>query len=298
MPLVPAPLRTLSQVGPKLSAAMAHERLSHRLRRHHLVMVDRLGERAMRRLLGDPIVVPVDDLLVQGPFESRWMLARLKGGIYEPLEMALFRAEIKPGMVVLDIGANIGIYSMLASRRVGENGRVYAFEPDPRNSAHLLENLRVNGCANVTHVDKAVSDGAGRHVFRMASRPTDSSMFPSMGDMPITATIEVETTAVDAMPFDGRVVDVVKMDVEGGEPAAVRGMLQTLRANPGAKMFVEFEPPALLAAGRSPVEFLQDLRDVFREVSVIDEARREVVPVAQASTGLTQSLYCSGVRTE
>src|SRR6185369_10140974 len=78
--------------------------------------------------------------------------------IYEPMETRLFKREIKPGQTVLDIGANIGYYTLIAAKLVGPTGKVYAFEPDPANFRLLKKNVEGNGHTNVVLVDCAVSD--------------------------------------------------------------------------------------------------------------------------------------------
>lgn len=77
-------------------------------------------------------------------------------GIYEPLETELAKKEVKKGNVVLDIGANIGYYTLIFAKLVGEDGKVFAFEPDPTNFALLKKNVEMNGYKNVMFVQKAV----------------------------------------------------------------------------------------------------------------------------------------------
>lgn len=289
-------VRALRKAGPGLFASMVEQKLGRALRRWHLSELDYFARGLMRRILGDPVAIEVDGLRVQGPFDSRWMLARIKAESYEPLELQLFRSSVRSGMKVLDIGAAIGFYSLLASRAVGPEGTVHSFEADPRNLVHLRANTRANGCTNITIVAKAVASGPGVHVFRMAEDPTHSGLFMSMREMPVAATVEVETVAIDEILVSVPVVDVIKMDIEGGEPAALRGMANALSASPNLRMFVEFEPPALEAADESPDEFLRQLESLFEDVVVIDESERRLVPLSEARLSTTQSLYCSRVR--
>ena len=288
--------QVLRRAGPRLSASLAQEKLSRLLDRWHLSKLDDLSTALMRRVLGNPVTIEVDGLRVQGPFDSRWMLGRMKAGLYEPLEVELFKDAVDPGTTVLDIGANIGFYSLLASRAVGDGGSVYAFEADPRNISHLHANVQANSSTNIEVLAAAVAAEPGVQVFRMAAKPTHSSLFMSMGNVPVTATVEVATVAIDDVLADRPTVDVVKMDIEGGEVAALRGMTATLEASPNLRMFVEFEPPALEAAGESPEEFLRRLKSIFEDVSVIDERQRRLVPLGDASLLGTQSLLCSRVR--
>ncbi len=74
----------------------------------------------------------------------------LEDRAWEPVETEALRQELRRGDVVVDVGANIGYYTILASRLVGEGGKVYAFEPEPDNFAMLQKNLKANGCTNVS----------------------------------------------------------------------------------------------------------------------------------------------------
>lgn len=78
--------------------------------------------------------------------------------VWEPIETNFFKREIKENDIVLDIGANIGYYTLLFARQVGTKGKVYAFEPEPNNFSLLAKNVLINKYENVIYIDKAVSD--------------------------------------------------------------------------------------------------------------------------------------------
>src|ERR1051325_8309201 len=99
------------------------------------------------------MIVPGD-----GTYEDT--LARLLAGKYETWSMRLFRFLLFPGMIALDVGANMGIYTLLAAREVGPGGRVIAVEPDPVALQFLKSNIAANGYSGiVTVVEDAASDG-------------------------------------------------------------------------------------------------------------------------------------------
>ena len=81
--------------------------------------------------------------------------------IHEERTTALFKRVVRRGDVVLDLGANIGYFTLLAARLVGESGRVYAFEPEPMNFEYLKKNIAVNGYKNVLAYQKGVSGASG-----------------------------------------------------------------------------------------------------------------------------------------
>ena len=97
---------------------------------------------------------------------------------YEQLLTKLFKKEMKQGMIVVDIGAHIGYFTLLAARLVGETGRVFAFEPDPDNYSLLIKNVSVNGHDNVIPVQKAVSNKTGQvRLFLDDCTPTEGFQY-------------------------------------------------------------------------------------------------------------------------
>ncbi|MDE2292106.1 MAG: FkbM family methyltransferase, partial [Elusimicrobia bacterium] len=133
----------------------------------------------------------------------------------------------RPGMTFVDLGANIGYYSVLASRLVGPEGRVFAFEPDTANLELLLRNVRENGCRNVAVAPYAVSDRVGfAELYQAESAPAVHSIArppeSSRGGR------RVMTVSLDEYFPEGVCPDFVKMDVEGAEFMALSGMTRLL----------------------------------------------------------------------
>ena len=196
-------------------------------------------------------------------------------GLYEPDLTALFEDTVKQGMTVVDVGANVGYYSLIGSRLVGSSGRVYSFEPDPRNFAYLQRNLETNGCKNAVPVRKAVSHSTGSATFVVDRHGAEGHLAsPSRAS---SATTEVETVSLDDF-FAAQgwpAVDVIKMDIEGGEPAALHGMSGLAHRSPRLQVVMEFNLPSLQRAGTSR-EALVDLLEQlgFRTGSVVEEGLR------------------------
>jgi FkbM family methyltransferase len=151
-----------------------------------------------------------------GP-HSNWL------GFNEVRKRKIFEEKVRSGMIVYDIGANVGSYAMLASRLIGPKGTVVAFEPGPRNVEALTEHIRLNGLANVRIVAAALSDHQGTARFaRAADRVT--------GRLDEAGDVEVAVTTVDAeVAASGLVPRCLKIDVEGAEAAVLRGAEKTLR---------------------------------------------------------------------
>jgi hypothetical protein len=82
------------------------------------------------------------------------------------------------------------------------------------------------------------------------------------------------------------------MDIEGEEPAALRGMRETLKRSPGLELFVEWNPATLRAAGHDPTRFAEELASTFEDVLVIDEDRRTLVPLGQVDVSRRVNLLC------
>src|SRR3989442_1286340 len=172
----------------------------------------------------DAMVVEFDGLMIEGPSHSRSYLERLRGGLEESFMVSLFRMLIRPGATVLDIGAFLGQYSLPAAQQVGSTGRVYAFEPDSRNYPYLVRNLERNSLRDrVVTVPFAVGDkDETRTLFLDPVYWNESSIaFRRRGRM---MPVSVRCVTLDEFLGKSLVVDVVKLDVEGGELRALSGM--------------------------------------------------------------------------
>jgi len=218
---------------------------------------------------------------------------------YEPFTMDLFKKSIKAAMVVLDIGAHIGVYTLLAAWQLGSKGKVYAFEPDPRNLPFLQANIKRNGFADrVTVVPRVVSAQAGKTSFYLAESTGVSSIFEKNQEP--NAETYVEMIALDDFLEESLVVDVIKMDIEGAELLALEGMQRVInRANSKLVMFIELNPDALSLGGSSCHALLRLLNDIGFEINLIDEKNRRLEEITSdlsdkiANTwGGYANLYC------
>lgn len=165
---------------------------------------------------------------------------------WEPETTQLFRQIIKRDMVVLDMGAYIGYFTLLFSGLVG-SGQVYAFEPQPANFDLLKKNIELNNLKNVIPVNSAVSDSKTK--LRFSSNYASSSV-SDKGD------IEVDAIRIDDFLPKERKVDVVKLDVEGHELRALKGMERVLAANSDIKIVMEFGQLQQKEANVNPKDLL------------------------------------------
>jgi FkbM family methyltransferase len=189
---------------------------------------------------------------VRLPFGA-WWLARhdhlgriiLKGQFESP-EFAFVSRFIRPGMTVLDIGAHHGFYTLLLSKRVGANGRVFAFEPSPREREALLRHIRINRCRNTSVEGLALgSEDRDASLFVVQGEQTGCNSLRSPArDVPG----ELIPTPVHIVQLDdwldGRKiqrVDFVKLDVEGGELDVLKGASKLLERGPQPVILVEVQ---------------------------------------------------------
>jgi FkbM family methyltransferase len=212
--------------------------------------------------LGERIRLDLDDWI---PY---WLFVT---GVYERKHSAFFRGVLREGMTVLDIGADIGYYTLQAAVRVGDSGRVHSFEPVDTTYAKLRENVELNGLENVCLNQVAVHDHEGTvEVFVAKENSTGASKLTrGMG-------LSGRSQAVRCLSIDDylrersiETVDVVKIDVEGSEPYVVKGMRSTLEANPDLVLFMEINQPTLKAQGSSAEDLVEYMTELgFRPYSI------------------------------
>ncbi|MFL9840416.1 FkbM family methyltransferase [Sphingomonas sp. ST-64] len=147
---------------------------------------------------------------------------------------------IRPGMTAVDIGANLGYFSLLMGDLVGPTGRVVAFEPNPRMAARARQSAHVNGFAGITQIHEvALSDHGGETVmFVPPTEPKNAHFSQATGR---DGEMRVRVQRADA--FDAILdADFIKIDTEGAEEAVWRGMEGILRRNRPLTIFLEFTP--------------------------------------------------------
>jgi len=158
-------------------------------------------------------------------------------------EIKAFESLIKPDMTVLDLGAAIGYMTLAAARLVGPQGRVIAFEPAPAAFQLLETNVERARLKNVTVVNKAISDKVGTVNLYISSTQPLANSLNTQRVRPDTV-VKVATTTLDEF-LGNTTVDVIKMNIEGSELLALKGMKRTIERNPYLQMMVEFDPKAL-----------------------------------------------------
>ena len=161
---------------------------------------------------------------------------------YEPEETQFFIDNLKEGMRVVDVGANIGYYTTLFSRLVGATGSVIAFEPDPTNFGLLKKNCNANGCQNVKLENLALSDQDGTAKLHLSEVNRGDHRMSSSDDG--LETIEIKTVRLDDFLQGREGFDLLKMDIQGHEFHALMGM-EGLLNRQNITIVMEFMPEAL-----------------------------------------------------
>ncbi|MEO8127848.1 MAG: FkbM family methyltransferase [Bryobacteraceae bacterium] len=227
-------------------------------------------------------VTQVDGFIVGVPAEE-WRVAAYHQfrGAMEPGLLRAFREAIQPGMVVVDVGANIGMFTLHAAQRTGSGGKVISIEPAPRPLAILKENVQVNGFLEadiVNFLEIAVSDRTG--TAQLTVYPGNwghSTLFDASA---AGQKLEVVTERLDDVLAVYPRIDVIKVDAEGAEPFILRGMHEVLTRNPHLRLFIEFAPNWLRRAGVEPVAFLDELTALGLAIQVVDEPSGELRDIA------------------
>ncbi len=188
------------------------------------------------------------------------------GRPFEPRAVNFLKRSVTPGMTVLDIGANVGFFTLFFARRVGAAGRVYAFEPGEYACGLLQRNIALNNFSNVTVIRKAVGDRCGKVCLHEG--PEGFDVYSSLRQVvyPQTEGIVFKEKQVDQITVDEFMdlnrlssVDVVKVDVEGGELSVFRGMRRLLARNSSCKIIFELGGEMCNAFGYSSKDVVREL---------------------------------------
>ena len=212
------------------------------------------------------------------PAIRRAFQAYILNRVHEPITTVLFKRVVKRGAVVVDAGANVGYFSLLAATLVGPTGKVISFEPEPSNFAYLKKNIELNKFDNVVPVQKAVSDTSGTTNLFICSYDSGHHTINRADGIAAIAygrsfeerSVSIETTRLDdALRSLGVTkVDVIKVDIEGAEALAIKGM-QSLFAQPDLTVFIEYFPLLIEKMGTNPDSFVDSLLNDYGFIAYV-----------------------------
>lgn len=228
-------------------------------------------------------------------------------------ELRKIEKSLKQGDVALDIGANMGLISLFMARAVGEKGKIYAFEPEGENVSLFKKNMAANGFENnVSIFQQAIAEKSGKLKLFLSDYSIGDHRiydpFPLMQDLPKgnvydhlnsdrRESVDVEAVSVDDfMRNHGTRVDFVKIDVQGAEGGVIKGMAETIKANPKMKILFELWPAGMKMFGEDGEKTLKMLQSAgfhFSEVeSDLPMTIDEILKKYTVENNLQGNIFC------
>ncbi|MEP7266908.1 MAG: FkbM family methyltransferase [Saprospiraceae bacterium] len=201
-----------------------------------------------------------------------------KFGWLEGFEMSFFHSFLKPGMILLDIGANMGVYSLTASIKVGSEGKIISFEPDKINLSSFTKSIQKNGFKNIVIHPFAVSDKSGE-IF-LSRDPYNSGNHQIRKVMSNASGISIQAIALDEFLKDEKKIDIIKIDIQGAEYFAFKGMKQIILDNPQLIIFAEFWQKGLKNMGVEPLKYLELLKSYGLVIYKIDKKNKKLKEIS------------------
>ena len=196
----------------------------------------------------------------------------------ESYETKIMRDIVKEGMTVVDIGANIGYYSLILSDLVGKKGKVISIEPEPENFRLLLKNINANNKSNINSVKRALSDKDGAIDFFISEEHKGDHRSYDSGDK--RKKIKVKSICLDAFLGSKIKPDIIKMDIQGAEYSAIKGMENTLKKK-DVILLMEFSPSLIEKSGNSPKELLNLIEKMGFELKFINENKKSISNISK-----------------
>jgi FkbM family methyltransferase len=254
-----------------------------------------LWDFALERKLRVPLRVPwYAGTTVDVTLGNDQSLCLYVSGSFEPNEFAFIDRVLAPGMTVVDVGANDGLYTVFAARRVGPSGRVLAVEPSSRERANLARNVERNKLSNVTVWPSALGAVAGQANLKIAHGL--HAGHNTFGTFAYDDVLAVDSELVAVETLDDVVqrralehVDFIKVDVEGAEVGVLQGARQVLMSS-RPLLLIEANEPALQAQGTSVQELLTLLRSEFRYDILVFSAHTGGVEVMKDGAAVSPNI--------
>jgi FkbM family methyltransferase len=253
-------------------------------------LLDKNKNKIFKLLDGSKFKYPINTALGQQLYANNFEIEELK----------FFISSLKLDDIVFDVGANGGIYAIIAAKIVGSRGHIYAFEPDFKMSQLLEENIKLNNLLNVTVSSEAVSDRSGIAKFALSEDSAMNSFIQTEhAGQKIKKWEEVHTTTLDEVVNLHKLsrVNFVKIDVEGAEKLVLQGSSNLLSSsNPPVFMF-EAADTTSSGFGYSALDLLQYFSDLgYRILAVDDNIGTIEMPISINKN--TDIKYCNFVATK
>jgi FkbM family methyltransferase len=212
----------------------------------------------------------------------------LKYGVFEPNSIKWIKKIVKPGMVVADVGANFGYYTIQLSRLIGSSGSVHAFEPSEQFRERLIYHICRNQCRNVILSKFGLSDSRMNSVLYGGNTSATLHWCDDRIEPYVKELIELETLDNYIANMSLNKLDFIKVDIDGHESRFVTGAIQTLKHYQPI-VLMEFMELALLRAGSD----VEELAEKMRELGYILHSERTGLPFSSSYEFLTEAKNCA-----
>jgi FkbM family methyltransferase len=186
--------------------------------------------------------------------------------LYEPETSKFIVKTLKKGDTFIDIGANNGYFSLMASILVGSTGKVYAFEPTPDSFKRLQTNVHINKFKNIKLFECALGDKVGKIKLNISKKEDGQNSIADIVDK--KESIVVQIKKLDDI-LKGNRVNLIKIDVEGYEKEVFRGAIKTIKNNRNIKIVFENNPELMILRSLDPLYLLNFFKGLDFEVSRI-----------------------------
>ena len=211
-------------------------------------------------------------------------------GIHGAHDLKIFKDNVKDGDNVVDLGANIGYFTLILAKLVGPTGHVFAFEPDPRNLVLLKKNVEYNNYKNVTIIPKAVSNVNDKCTLYVGQKSFGQNTIykPEKRKNQKFLVVDSETIRLDDFFKMNNLlakISFMKMDIEGAEFLALDGMKEILKLSQNIKIFTEVDPHYLEDAGTSYEQFIDLLTKNNFTLSISDNRNETLTRVNSSQLG-------------
>ncbi|RVX41551.1 FkbM family methyltransferase [Nonomuraea polychroma] len=225
-------------------------------------------------------------VVLTGPAWDTTIMPSVSAGYYEEFEVSVFERLATVSQVIVDVGANIGVYACTGAARLPRGGRLIAFEPVPENAAYLRRNVDRNDLTGrVTVEPVAVGASPGELTMYLSGEQSGKHSAAEANVGTPAGTVTMPMTSIDAYLAGSRLEppDIIKIDVEGYEGFVLRGSAQTLTALP--TLLFELHPELQAACGCSAGDLLDLVFARYRWVFLVDELDNVLRPCSRADLG-------------
>ena len=230
----------------------------------NLPIINDLNAKVIERLKNEFVIIDGNKMFLD---EKDSLLLSINK-IYEKNETNFVKDSVNKGDIVIDIGANIGYYTLMFAKLVGDTGKIYSFEPDPRNFLILEKNIQINGYNNIILEKKAVSNKLGKSILYVNENSAGSSMHKPNN---VVNQIDVDLITLDNyFEVNSITPDFIKIDIEGYELNALKGMESILQSSDKTKIMIEYNPLTKKELNSDPMNslaFLSELGFKFKDLN-------------------------------